>query len=131
MIKDMLLHTKELENEIDDAKGGGSSSSAIDGRRKQSLARVVEEWNQVFNENNEKLHTIEVQKDDADKEVFRLSELVSKQEKELARLKEVQKHRDTLLLELRSHGSFGNDSKASTALASLRQGDHTRSATSE
>mmetsp|Transcript_20579 Transcript_20579/g.57192 ORF Transcript_20579/g.57192 Transcript_20579/m.57192 type:complete len:1060 (+) Transcript_20579:51-3230(+) len=117
MMKDLLTHSQELERMLDDARRDPySPASSSDARKRLSIQRIADEWSSAFNENVEQLYTMEVQKEDVEKEVGILSRKVSSQEKEIARLRQVEKHRDGLLLELRSSKSH-TDSRSSTTLA--------------
>jgi len=111
----LLRHLTALESLLDDASEGSRSRS---GRSSSRVAVMHGETLAIFNDLEQKLHTLEVQKWDADKELQRCHAQLRDLE---FQLKAVQRHRDELLKE-----AHGPDSLSRTTVPiAARSGHHT------
>jgi len=96
-VQALLRHTQAVERVLD-AQRDAHLGPSPDVRRRLSIQRVQQDGEALFNELSERLHTLEVQKADADQEVQRLQAGNSELRRELSAS---QQSREELLLELR------------------------------
>lgn len=94
----LLRHTQGIEQVLDTQRDSHLGPSP-DIQRRLSIQRVQQDGEALFNELSERLHTLEVQKSDADLEVQRLQAIIVELRQELTT---AQQSREALLLELRS-----------------------------
>lgn len=127
----LLRHTQGIERILDvqrDAQLGCTPSPDV--QRRLSVQKVQQEGEALFNEFSERLHTLEVQKADADQELRRLQAKVAELRSELA---SVQQNRDELLEELSStrHASMQDELRDCLKGSDFCLGGGAPSATSE
>lgn len=76
----LLRHTQDVEDALLDEERHAGGAGGLQARRELSIRQVAEDSKKAFSDLAEKLHTLEVQKADADHELRRLQARLAEQE---------------------------------------------------